>query len=84
MGISTLKWIILHFKPGMTLEAIAKADGTVSRNTIRNALDDVKIDNIPATITDTKGRQQPTKKPRKTVFVSTEVAEKAKSLPENG
>lgn len=76
-------WVEMR-KSGMTLEAIAKADGTVSRNTIRSALDDVKIDNIPPTITDTKGRKQPTKKPRKTktVFVSTEVAEKAETLPE--
>ena len=72
-------------KDGMTLEAIAEADGTVSRNTVRNALDDVKIDNVPATITDTKGRKQPTKKkPRKpkTVYLSSEKVKKAQKLPE--
>lgn len=70
-------------KEGMTYQAIADVDGTVSRNTVRNALNDVKIDNVPATITDTKGRKQPTTKPRKskTVFISTETAEKAEALP---
>ena len=73
-------------RDGMTLEAIAKADGTVSRNTVRSALlnDDVKLDNVPITVTDSLGRKQPTTKPRKqkTVFVSEETAKKAEALPE--
>jgi hypothetical protein len=49
---------------GMTLEAIAKADGTVSRTTIQRAIvDDGQIPNVPPTVTDTKGRKQPTKRP---------------------
>jgi len=78
-------WVEMR-QSGMTLEAIAKADGTVSKSTIHEALKTVDVSdsgNVPPTITDTKGRKQPTKKPRKkkTVFVSTEVAEKAQSLP---
>jgi N6-adenosine-specific RNA methylase IME4/ParB-like chromosome segregation protein Spo0J len=79
-------WIEMR-QSGMTLEAIAKADGTVSKQTVMRALDNqdvFQMENVPPTITDTKGRKQPTKKPRKpqTIYVSIEVAEKAESLPE--
>ena len=77
-------WVEMR-QSGMTLEAIAVADGTVSRKTIERAINDVgHLSNVPPTITDTKGRKQPTRKPRKakTVFISTEVAKKADALPE--
>jgi uncharacterized protein YkuJ len=49
---------------GMTLEAIAKADGTVTRRTIQRAIvDDGQMPNVSPTVTDTKGRKQPTKRP---------------------
>jgi N6-adenosine-specific RNA methylase IME4/ParB-like chromosome segregation protein Spo0J len=79
-------WVEMR-KSGMTLEAISKADGTVSKSTVHEALKDHVSDsgNVPATIVDTKGRKQPTKKkPRKknSVYVSEETAKKAEKLPE--
>ena len=39
-------------------------DGTVSEPTVRRSLnDDRHLTNVPPTVTDTKGRKQPTKKP---------------------
>ena len=41
----------------MTLEAIAKADGTVSRRTVERHVG--HLPNVPTTITDTKGHKLP-------------------------
>ena len=71
-------------KAGMTLEAIAEADGTVSRKTIERHVG--QMSNVPATITDTKGRKQPTKKkPRKkrSTFLSEEDQKKAEQKEAN-
>ncbi len=40
--------------------------------------------NVPETITDTKGRKQPTSKPRKqkTVYIAPETVKKIEALPE--
>jgi hypothetical protein len=76
----------------MTLEAIAKADGTVDAATVKRNLDSVIANaktEIPTKVTGKDGKTYPTKKPRKkkdskpkTVFVPTEIAEKAENLPE--
>ena len=58
----------MNWQEGMTLEAIAEADGTVSKQTVMRSLnkeDVFQMENVPAKITDTKGRKQPTRKPRK-------------------
>jgi len=71
-------------KEGMTYQAIAETDGTVSKSTVHEALKNHVSDsgNVPATITDTKGRKQPAKKPRKkkTNYVSAETAKKKENL----
>jgi len=73
-------------KAGMTLEAIAEADGTVSEPTVRRALQTVSSNDgtdLPPTITGKDGKTYPTTKPRKAVFVSEEVQKKAEKLPEH-
>jgi len=55
---------------GMTLEAIAKADGTVSKSTIHEALQSEPVfqnrkTEIPTKVTGKDGKAYPTKKPRK-------------------
>lgn len=68
---------------GMTLEAIAQADGAVSMMTIQRVLTNVKTDG-PATIKGKDGKTYPAKKKRKpkTVYISEDTAEKAEKLPE--
>lgn len=71
---------------GMTLEAIAKADGTVDASTIKRNLDkstfaNAKVDKA----TGKDGKKRPTKyKPRKkqTCYISEEAVKKAEKLPE--
>ena len=70
-------------KAGMTLEAIAKADGTVSKSTVHEVLKEQFSDS--GKLTGKDGKTYPTKKkPRKkkTVYVSEETAKKANKLPD--
>lgn len=70
---------------GMTLEAIAKADGTVSPKTVQRALDAVLSNDKTDKVTGKDGKKYPTKKkPRKkkTCYISEEAAKKAEKLPE--
>jgi len=84
----------LHFVPcgisGMTLEAIAKADGTVSKSTVHEALkEDITFQNWKVNLPDKTigqdGKARPTKyKPRKqkTVYIAPETVKKIEALPE--
>jgi Predicted transcriptional regulators len=68
---------------GMTLEAIAKADGAVSKETIRSVFKNLKTEG-PETVKGKDGKIYPAKKKRKpkTVYISEETAEKVEKLPE--
>jgi len=67
-------------KEGMTYQAIADVDGTVSHEMVRSVVNKMTTE-TPSTVTGRDGKQYPTTKPRKskTVFISTETAEKAQA-----
>ncbi len=73
----------------MTLEAIAKADGTVSKDTVHRALENSTFANEKVNLPDKTigqdGKARPTKyKPRKqkTVYIAPETVKKIEALPE--
>jgi hypothetical protein len=73
----------------MTLSAIAKADGTVSRETIRTAIDEPVCKNLqtetPVRITGKDGKSYPAKKPRQRehTYIHDNDVKKVLALPED-
>jgi len=70
---------------GMTYQAIAETDGTVSEPTIRRALSSEPSNDgseFPEKIISVSGKARPTKYKPRTTYISQEVAKKAESLPE--
>jgi N6-adenosine-specific RNA methylase IME4 len=70
-------------KSGMTLQAIAAASG-VSKDTVRRSISTFSNEKValPAKVPGKDGKARPTKyRPRQTVYISTEVAKQAASLP---
>jgi len=68
---------------GMTLEAIAQADGAVSKSTVHEALKEQLSDSGKLTGKDGKARPKKYKKRKpKTVYLSEDTVEKAQKLPD--
>lgn len=76
-------WVDLR-NSGMTLQAIADADGTTSKDTINRTLSNAKVQ-TPTKTKGKDGKKRPTKyKPRKpkTTYLSEETVRKAQKLPD--
>lgn len=73
-------WLELR-KSGMTLQAIADADGTASTKTIQRTLSNDKVE-TPTKTKGKDGKKRPTKYKPRTTYLSTATVKKAQSLPE--
>lgn len=68
---------------GMTLQAIAEADGTVSRFTVQRSLDSTCAnEQVPSSTIGKDGKARPTHYKPRTVYVPQETVEKVERLPE--
>jgi len=78
-------WIELR-KQGKTLQQIADIDGTVSKQTVMRTLTDSVFPNgktdLPSTSIGKDGKTYPTRKPRKSVYLSEKAVKQANALPE--